>query len=103
MVLVAAVQLDPHIGDTSHNVQASERGLAQAAERGSRLAVFPECAVSGYVYGSLDEALDVAEPIPGPASQRIAAAVSRHGMYAVVGMLERVDDRVYNAAILCGP
>ena len=103
MARVAVVQFDPHLADKRHNLDAIEQHLDQAAGQGVQLAVFPECAVSGYVFESLNEALQVAEPIPGPSAERFVRATARHGIYAVTGMLERVDERCYNTALLAGP
>jgi predicted amidohydrolase len=103
MARIAAVQLDPRLGDKESNLQAIERYVAEAAGRGVELAVFPECAVTGYMFESLDEARQVAEPVPGPATDRIAQAAAKHGLYVIAGTLERVNDRCYNTAILAGP
>jgi predicted amidohydrolase len=100
---VAVVQIDPKLADPEHNIGLIADGAAHAAQRGANLAVFPECAVSGYVYESLAEAMDVAEPIPGPSADHIAALAARHGLYVVAGMLEREGDRCYNTAVLAGP
>lgn len=103
MVRAAVVQFDPQLAEPDRNVATIEATIAQLGTEGVNLAVFPECAVTGYVYGSLDEALGVAEPIPGARSDRLAAAADRHGVYAVVGTLERAGDRCFNSAILVGP
>lgn len=103
MVQVAVAQIDPHIADTPYNLDLIERYLRDAAGAGARLVVFPECAVSGYVYGSLDEARDVAEPVPGRVSDRMVSLAQALDVYSVVGMLERVGKAVYNSAILVGP
>lgn len=103
MVKIAVAQLDPHLADTAYNLDLIEHTLTDAARAGAELTVFPECAASGYLYESVDEALDVAEPIPGPVSTRIARVASRLDVYAVVGMLEQVNDLCYNSAILVGP
>lgn len=100
---VAVIQLNPTLGDTARNLQAIEEAMARAASAGARLAVFPECAVTGYVYESLSEALAVAEPIPGPSTDRLVAAARRHDLHAVAGTLERAGDRCYNTAVLIGP
>lgn len=103
MVRVAVAQIDPILGEKSANLSVISRCIDDVAQQGTQLVVFPECAVSGYVYGSLDEALKVAEPIPGLAASQIAEMTAQRGIYAVVGMLERVEDRCYNAAVLSGP
>jgi predicted amidohydrolase len=103
MVRVAVVQTDPKFGEKAHNLEDFERYIQWAVSDGAQLAVFPECAITGYVYESLDEALAVAEPVPGPVSERVAEITTRRAVYAVVGMLERVGDQCYNSALLSGP
>lgn len=103
MIRVAAAQINPRLGDCEWNLGIVERVFVQAAGAGAQLIVFPECSLTGYVFNSLDEALTVAEPIPGPLSDYVAGLSRRHGIYAVVGTLERVGDRCYNTALLAGP
>jgi predicted amidohydrolase len=43
---------------------------------------------------------DVAEPIPGPATEVLAEAAKRNKMWVVAGLTERVGDVVYNTAVL---
>src|SRR5947209_10945148 len=100
---VAVVQIDPHLADPVYNLGLIAEGLSRAQGAGAELAVFPECAVSGYLYTSLAEALEIAEPIPGTSSDRIAELAARDGIYTVAGMLERDGDRCYNTAVIAGP
>ncbi|MDQ2744071.1 MAG: carbon-nitrogen hydrolase family protein [Chloroflexota bacterium] len=103
MVRVAVAQFDPHLADRASNLARIEQLIEAAASQSAALVVFPECAMTGYVFNSLDEALAEAESVPGEASDRIAAACAKHRIHAVAGMLERVEDRCYNAALLVGP
>ncbi|RUL86220.1 carbon-nitrogen hydrolase family protein [Tautonia sociabilis] len=102
-VRVAAVQMDPVLGDREGNLLAVLNRLAEAADAGARLVVFPECALTGYCFDSRAEALEHAEPIPGPALDRLAEACADRGVWAVVGLLERDGDRLFNACALVGP
>src|SRR5262249_28190897 len=77
--------------------------LREAAGRGARLVVFPECAVTGYCFDCKEEALPHAEPLPGPASDALAAECGRLGVWAVVGLLERAASDLFNACVLVGP
>jgi predicted amidohydrolase len=102
---IACVQIDCRLGDVAHNLQAVRAGLRDAARRGARLAVFPECALTGYCFERRDEARPFAEPAPGPATDALAAECRELGIWAVVGMLER-DDAVgglFNACAFVGP
>jgi len=67
------------------------------------LTVFPECALAGYCYDSLDECRPYAEPVPGPSTRRLAATAKRLGVYVVFGLLEADGERVFNACALVGP
>jgi predicted amidohydrolase len=102
-IRIAAVQTDPKLGDRSGNLARMLDRLAEAADRGARLVAFPECALSGYCFGSRAEALEQAEPIPGPSVDRLASACGERGISAIIGMLERDGDRLFNASALVGP
>lgn len=102
-IRVAAVQMEPKLGEVAANRHAILAKLRAAAAAGARLVVFPECALTGYGFGGRDEALEVAEPIPGPSLHRLATACAELGVFAVTGMLERDGDRLFNACALVGP
>jgi predicted amidohydrolase len=102
-VRVAAVQMDVMLGDLDRNLRAILDRLDTAAGAGARLVVFPECALSGYVFESREEAMSAAEPIAGSSLGTIAARCAERAVFAVVGMLERDGDRLFNACALVGP
>ena len=102
-VRVAGVQMDPKLGEKERNLAYCLEALRQAASRGAQLIVFPECALTGYCFASLEEAVPLAEPVPGPSTERLAAACRQLGVYAVGGLLEKDGKRCYNAAALLGP
>jgi predicted amidohydrolase len=100
---IAAVQTDCRLGDTAHNLATARAKLRDAAHHGAQLVIFPECMLSGYCFASKNEAFRVAEPLPGPATEAIAADCRELNVWAVVGLLERAGDKLYNAAALVGP
>lgn len=100
---VAAVQMDPKLGEVASNLDVILQRFEDATRAGARLVVFPECALTGYGFASRDEALPFAEPIPGPSLQRLANACRTAEAHLVVGMLEADGDRLYNACVLVGP
>src|SRR5215210_7004701 len=101
-IRVAAVQMEPKLGEVAANRHAILARLREAARGGARLVVFPECALTGYGFASRDEALEMAEPIPGPSLHRLATACAELGTFAVAGLLERDGDRLFNACALVG-
>ena len=102
---IAGVQIDVRLGDKGHNLAVIRARLREAARQGARLAIFPECALTGYCFESADEARPLAETIPGPATEALAADCRELGVWAVVGMLERdaATGALYNTCALVGP
>lgn len=102
-VRVAGVQMDVQIGHADRNLAHMIEFLRQTSRQGAVLTVFPECALSGYCFDSLEEARPHAEPVPGPSTQRLAEACREFKIYAVMGMLEADGERLFNACVLVGP
>jgi 5-aminopentanamidase len=100
---IAGVQMDVALADKQHNLAALARHVEAAAASGAHLVVFPECALTGYCFDSLEEALPWAEPIPGPSTTQMAGICQQHQCHVVFGMLETEGNRLFNAAVLVGP
>lgn len=93
---VAVAQFAP-TGDVAANLaRIEELALAAKRDEGAEMVVFPERAITG-----LDE--PAAQPMPGPATERLAAIAARHGLYIVAGLAEADGERRYNSAVLVGP
>ena len=97
---VAACQIDPQLGEVDRNLERIERAVADAAAAAVGLAVLPECAVTGYAFASLDEAMPVARRASAIAADRLAELATRHRMTVICGSLESEGDAVYNVAHL---
>jgi len=102
-VRVAVAQTAPELGANAKNLDGAIALLKEAATGGARLVVFPECALSGYLLDGLDELERLADPVPGPAIDRLATACAGLGIYTVTGLLEKGADAIYNSAVLVGP
>lgn len=100
---VAAVQMEPQILEKDRNLTKCIELIQATAKEGARLIVFPECALTGYVFTSLEEALPFCEPIPGPSTERILRLCRELNVYVVVGLLESDAGKCYNAAAFLGP
>lgn len=101
--VVAGVQTKPVIGDTVGNLSMVKHWLAEASALGSLLAVFPECALTGYCFSSIDEARNVALSIPVPETDLLQRACHDLRITVVVGTLEKEGDALYNSAIILAP
>lgn len=98
--LLAMAQMRVEGGKPETNLTRAEGMLAQAAAAGCRVAVLPECMDLGWTHPS---ARELAQPVPGPHFDRLAAAAQRHGLYVAAGLVERAGGKRYNAAVLIGP
>lgn len=102
---IAAVQMDSRRGDKRHNLDQMRSSLRTAAGEGARLAIFPECVLSGYCFDSKAEAWPFAETLPGPACDVLAQECKATNTYAIFGLLEArpADGALFNVAALVGP
>jgi predicted amidohydrolase len=100
---VGVVQFDPQLGEIDRNLETCLQWAREAAQTGCELVVFPECAVSGYMFESRDEALPFAVDVPGAETEAITDVCRELVLYCVVGLLERTASRLFNTAVLCGP
>jgi 5-aminopentanamidase len=100
---IACAQLDFQIGDKDANRYKIIEHIKTVSSLGAQLVVFPECAVTGYCYESLDEAIPAAESADGLSAEMVSKACHAAGAYVVYGYIERDGDSFYNAARLIGP
>ena len=103
VIKIAAVQMEPRIKEKSRNLETIIQRMNVAAGSGAELIVLPECAVTGYVFNSLQEVIPYAENIPGPSTRKLEECCHALGIYAVIGLIEKSDDKYFNAAVLIGP
>jgi predicted amidohydrolase len=100
---VAVAQVEPKLAEKERNLETCFARLAEAAAQGAELLVLPECAIPGYMFSSVEEALPHAEEIPGPSTEALERACRRLDLHVVCGLLERDGDALRNAAVLVGP
>jgi len=111
VVRVAAVQIAPDLDTPGGTVSKVLAALAEAAEKGARLVVFPETFVPWYPYFSFvhPPVLTGAEHIrlyenavvvPGPVTEAVASAAKRLGVVVVLGVNERDHGTLYNAQLV---
>jgi predicted amidohydrolase len=102
-VRVGVVQTDPQLGDLEGNVRRCVEWLEEAAGSGCELVVFPECALSGYMFADPVVAARSAIEVPGREVDALLAACAQLGLHCVVGVLERAGETLLNTALLLGP
>lgn len=118
MGTVAAVQCAPIYLDTRATAQKAAGKIAEAADHGAWLAVFPETYLPGNP-DFIDRALadsdaylaferrffESAVTVPGPETDIIGEACRRHGMTVAIGVTERPSraGTLYNTLLYFGP
>jgi len=91
--------------DKAANLAKTARLVADAAARGARLICLQELFASEYFCQREDAALfDLAEPIPGPTTQAMAAVAKDKGVSIVTPVFERRAAGVYhNSLVVIAP
>ncbi|MCA0395537.1 MAG: carbon-nitrogen hydrolase [Proteobacteria bacterium] len=98
---VALIQ-ERNQGDTDANLDVIETRVAEAAKSGARLVLLQELHNGAYFcqHESVGE-FDLAEPIPGPSTERLGALAKRHGVVLVSSLFERRAAGLYhNTAVV---
>ena len=87
-------------GRPEANLARGVARIAEAAEKGCRLVVLPECMDLAWTHSSAEQ---LAQPIPGLHSDQLAEAAHNNRIFVVAGLVERAGDRTYNSAVLIDP
>jgi N-carbamoylputrescine amidase len=88
--------------DTESNILKSLAGIRACAAEGAQLVVLQELHTGIYFCQAEDvNQFDLAEPIPGPASERFAAAAREYGVVLVTSLFEKRAPGLYhNTAVV---
>jgi len=103
-VNIALAQIACKIGDKEKNTEKMENCVKTAKEKDAHIVIFPELSTTGYV--TRDLIYELAEPIPGPTTQKIEKIAKKYNTSIVFGTIERSDKAsavIYNTAVLIGP
>jgi N-carbamoylputrescine amidase len=103
---VALVQeravIDRGAGNAAANLDRIAERVAEAARRGAKLVLLQELHNGPYFcqHECVDE-FDLAEPVPGPSSERLGALAKAHGVVIVGSLFERRAPGLYhNTAVV---
>jgi nitrilase len=111
LVRVAAAQISPDLETSGGTLAKVLVALAEAAEKGARLVVFPETFLPWYPYFSFVHPpvatgaehirlYENAVVVPGPVTEAVAAQAKRHGLVVVLGVNERAHGSLYNTQLI---
>lgn len=102
-VTIACVQFTAVDGEKEATVAKALRLIERAAQGGAKLIVLPEV-WTGLGYSTPTAYKEIAEPIPGPTTDRLAALARRYGCHIVGSTYETARGGVmHNTATLIGP
>ena len=83
--------------DADANLERALTGIRRAADNGAQIVCLPELFRTEYFcQRQSPEVFDLAEPVPGPTSQRIAQAAADAGVAVVASLFERRTPGVYH-------
>ncbi|CAI7780512.1 unnamed protein product [Closterium sp. NIES-54] len=118
-VRATVVQAATVMYNTPATLDKAERLLAEAAQLGSQLVVFPEAFIGGYPRGAsfgvlvgsrTDRGRDEfrryhasAIDVPGPEVDRLTAAAAKYGVLVVMGAIERAGGTLYCSVLFIDP
>lgn len=103
-ITVALVQMSPELANPEANLRKMGDFVERiCGEQPTDLIVFPELSHSGNELGL--RATDVAERVPGHATNYLAKRASDFGVHIVFGMVikEKVESILYNGLVCLGP
>src|SRR5690606_29498502 len=82
--------IDQGRGNAEANLAVIETRVAEAAKRGAKLVLLQELHNGAYFcqHESVEE-FDLAEPIPGPSTERLGKLAKQHGVVLVSSLFER--------------
>ena len=110
-IRAAAIQIAPDLNGASGTIDRMVRAIAEAADAGVKLAVFPETFVPYYPYFSFVEppfatgkahqkSYREAVEVPGPLAQRLSHAAASHHMVLVAGVNALDGGSLYNTQLI---
>jgi nitrilase len=110
----AAVQAAPVFLEREASVEKACGLIAEAARHGAELIALPEVFIPGGPYWAwhmgMRKGLEFSSElflnsvdVPGPVTERIAAATKTHGCHVVIGVNERDNKSLYNTLLFFDP
>ena len=103
-IRLALAQISSKRENKAENLKKFEELTIKAKAQGADLVIFPELSLTGYVVR--DQLYELAETIPGPATERMEQVAKETGMHIVFGMpelSEKTRATIFNTSVLIGP
>ena len=89
--------------DIRKNLETIEKAIREAADRQADLVVFPECALTGYPPMDMPSVSQLDFTLAGECCERLQDLCGETKTAAVVGMIAKEGDRIFNRAVFFAP
>ncbi|MEN6496766.1 MAG: carbon-nitrogen hydrolase family protein [Thermoguttaceae bacterium] len=96
-VKIGTAYLKPKNSTPQRNLELFCQKIDEAGRLGLDILCLSEAIT---IVGTNKTVVDCAEPIPGPATERLGRAAKQNHLWVVVGLMERDNGRIYNTAVL---
>ena len=96
---VAVVQMRSS-RNLADNLSRITNSISQCAQKGARVVVFPECALSGYFE---DAVTNLSAAQITSAEQQLAEVCRQAGVYGIIGSAWRDGGKLFNSALIIAP
>ncbi len=104
---VATTSMLSKMADVEANLKRAKEVMTKAARLGAEIVVFPETYLQGYTCGEVDyNFFNLAEPIPGPATDALVKHAKKHNIYVAMGLAEANQEyagTIHNSSVFLGP
>ena len=102
---IGLLHMEVKYGRVEENREALASHALEAAQRGAKIIVAPELAVSGYSFENRTQVSAFVETLTGPTFERLVPVAKRYGAYICAGIVEHDPSThiYYNTALVVGP
>lgn len=89
--------------DRATNLERALRAMDEAAAAGAEMVVFPEVVLDRFFPAQRRSVCplpvdDLAEPVPGPVTEKLAEKAREHSLVTVFNLYERVGEKTYDSS-----
>jgi predicted amidohydrolase len=104
--VVAGIAMSCELYDKNANVEKACKLIDRAVKNNANIVLLQELFNTGYIIYHVrnDKTFDLAEPIPGPTTDRLAKKAKEHGIYVISPIYEKAGPGLYyNSAPVISP
>lgn len=101
-IRIAVVVSNSPVSKIGHNLEQTARWIKIAKNRGASIICFPEMNITGYSVRT--DISETAEPVPGPATDKLSNLASEENIVILAGMAEKDDNgRIFASHLVVKP